>query len=183
MTPSSIRPRSVLLLAAASATSAMACGASINAVYEGDVRFEHCMAIDERPGELAESRRSCWDEWYKYYTFGQTRDRVDYARLRRKQLSDKDDPSRETWTPSALAQRVVPEPTTVLAPPPLTLEGPKPPEPAASAVPVKSEVVEPPAAACSTPCRDTWNACKQSCTGPACDKCVASYKRCMKKCF
>lgn len=179
--PPRARSRYVFALALASAAGALACGASINAVYESDVRFEHCMAIDDRPGEIAESRKTCWDEWVKYYTYGQTRDRVDYARRRRKDLSDSNDGSKESWAPPALAQRVVPEPTTVLAPPPLTLADAKTAEPAASATPVK--VDDPPSTVCSTQCRDTWTTCKQACTGPACDKCSATYKRCMKKCF
>ena len=171
----------VYALAAACAAGGLSCGASLNAVYEGDVRFEHCMALDARPGELGETRKTCWDEWVKYYTFGQTRDRVDYARMRRKQLSDEDD-GKDAWAPPALAQRVVPEPTNVLAPPPLTLADVKTSEPAASVAPVK-EAPEPPAAACQSSCRETWTSCKGGCTGAACDKCTAAYKRCMKKCF
>src|SRR4051812_17377322 len=109
MITSRARSRIVCALAAACAGGGLSCGASINAVYEGDVRFEHCMAIDAQPGELAESRKTCWDEWVKYYTFGQTRDRVDYARLRRRQLSDTADGA-AAWAPPALAERVVPEP-------------------------------------------------------------------------
>ena len=42
-----------------SATGLLACGASINAVYEGDVRFEHCMALDEHPEEKSTAQKAC----------------------------------------------------------------------------------------------------------------------------
>ena len=57
----------------------MSCGASLQAVYEGDVRFEHCMALDAQPEVKPTIRRTCWEEWRKFYTFGQTRDRTEYA--------------------------------------------------------------------------------------------------------
>lgn len=173
----------VMALALGCATGALACGASINAVYEGDVRFEHCMALDEHEGEKSTIQKSCWDEWVKYYTYGQTRDRVDYARRRQKALSGESD-FEEHAAPGALVQRAVPEPTTVLAPPPMMLgDAGKSPETSASAS-AKAEAPEPPAAACASQCKDSWTPCKQACSTPACDKtCVAAYKRCMKKCF
>lgn len=166
--------------------SALACGASINAVYEGDVRFEHCMALDERGDVKSTIRKSCWGEWVKYYTFGQTRDRVDYARLREKHLSGSSDFDDGSWSPPMLAQRVVPEPTTVLAPPPMTLgdAGASSEVDAAAAASSSASALEPPAAACATPCRETWATAKQACTNAACEKtAAAAYKRCMKKCF
>jgi len=63
------------------------CGASIQAVYEGDVRFERCMALDVRPEIAVGERRECWTDWVVFYTYGQTRDRLRHAHLRIKQLS------------------------------------------------------------------------------------------------
>ena len=63
------------------------CGASIQAVYEGDVRFEHCMALDAQPEIKRSLRRECWVEWITFYTYGQTRDRVLHAQLRIQQLA------------------------------------------------------------------------------------------------
>lgn len=79
--------RSMLLLGLALAGGAGACGASIQAVYEGDVRFEHCMALDAQPDVKAHIRRACWREWVSFYTYGQTRDRVRHAQMRIRQLS------------------------------------------------------------------------------------------------
>ncbi len=172
----------VVALASGSAAFPLACGASINAVYEGDVRFEHCMALDEHSDEKSTIQRSCWDEWVKYYTYGQTRDRVEYARRRQKQLSGESD-FEETGAPGVAVQRAVPEPTTVLAPPPMMFaDAGKSPE--ADAAPSASAAPEPPAAACAAQCREAWTPCKQGCTAAPCEKtCAATYKRCMKKCF
>jgi hypothetical protein len=68
--------------------AASGCGASIQAIYEGDVRFEHCMALDAQPQIKTGIRRACWVEWVSFYTYGQTRDRVAHAQLRIRQLSD-----------------------------------------------------------------------------------------------
>ncbi len=177
----------VLSLAALSTLCAiafLACGASINAVYEGDVRFEHCMALDEHEGEKSTIQRSCWDEWAKYYTYGQTRDRVEYARRRLRELSGASD-FEETTAPSLVAQRAVPEPTNVLAPPPMMLSDAGPtPDADASDASAKVEIADPPAAACATQCRDAWTPCEQACGDASCKKtCEKTYKRCMKKCF
>ena len=173
----------VITIAACSALPALACGASLNAVYEGDVRFEHCMALDERPDANPAARTSCWKDWVKYYTFGQTRDRVDYARRRQRQLSGASETDATTGAQAALAQRVVPEPTTVLAPPPMLIaDAGRAPEDAGASN--KPPAPEPPAAACAALCGDTWAATKQACTNAACEKTAATtYRRCMKRCF
>src|SRR5437773_406316 len=68
------------------------CGANMQAVYEGDVRFEHCMALEMRQEMRDRLRRECWVEWLAYYTYGQTRDRVSHAELRIQQLSSDETP-------------------------------------------------------------------------------------------
>ncbi|MFO0593510.1 MAG: hypothetical protein U0441_38570 [Polyangiaceae bacterium] len=180
----SARSVTVVALAPVCAVSVLACGASINAVYEGDVRFEHCMALDSHSGEKSTIQLSCWDEWVKYYTFGQTRDRVEYARRRQRELSGESD-FQETSAPSVVAQRAVPEPTNVLAPPPMMFgDAGAPADAAPPDASAKPEDAEPPAAACAAQCRDAWTPCKQACTTAACEKtCEKTYKRCMKKCF
>ncbi len=74
------------------AAGSLRCGANMQAVYEGDVRFEHCMAFDMQPEVRDEVRRECWVEWVAYYTYGQTRDRVSHAELRIQQLSSRNKP-------------------------------------------------------------------------------------------
>jgi len=167
-----------------------ACGASINAVYEGDVRFEHCMALDSEKETKPTIRRACWEEWTKFYTFGQTRDRVEYARLRMKQLSLTSDfdegeflASVDVRTPSA-----VPEPTSALAPPPMMLATdagtPTDPADAGADADAGEEVVLLPGLTCSKTCELTFTNCQSACRVPACGAtCTSKYKGCMKRCF
>jgi hypothetical protein len=165
------------------AACAAACGASINAVYEGDVRFEHCMALDSGKNVKPTIRRACWEEWARFYTFGQTRDRVDYAKLRVQQLSGASDFDEGEWAPAVKRPSAAPEPTSVLAPPPSMLaadagapEQP-PPAPSASAAAL-------PGASCADECKASFKLCPQDCKTPACEKnCTAKYRRCMRKCF
>ncbi len=89
-----------LVAAAAFWPSIQGCGASIQSLYEGDVRFEHCMALDAEPGVKAVFRRACWTEWLTFYTYGQTRDRVIFARKRLKQLSPVSEPARPRRPPA-----------------------------------------------------------------------------------
>ena len=79
--------RAVLFVAIGAGVGVASCGASIQAVYEGDVRFEHCMALDSQPDVKPHIRRACWREWISFYTYGQTRDRVRHAQKRIRQLS------------------------------------------------------------------------------------------------
>ena len=64
------------------------CGASVEAIYESDVRFEHCMALDARVDVKPAMRRACWAEWAAFYTYGQTRDRLEHAQERIEALGD-----------------------------------------------------------------------------------------------
>ena len=59
-----------------------ACGPSFEAIQEGDLRFAHCDRLDVDPGITASHRLHCWREWRRVYTYGQTRDRVEYAQRR-----------------------------------------------------------------------------------------------------
>ncbi|XXT17695.1 hypothetical protein WME94_46435 [Sorangium sp. So ce429] len=182
-----MRFRTLLCLAAVSAT---ACGASINAVYEGDVRFEHCMALDSMAEIKPTLRRACWDEWLQFYTFGQTRDRVEYATLRERQLSRASDFDEGEWTPPSNRAPAVPEPTSALAPPPrlLTADVAAPAEEADAgapdATPDAAEDAAPPGAECSAACEASWKECQQDCKSAGCEKgCTAKYTRCMRRCF
>ncbi|WP_437295046.1 hypothetical protein [Sorangium sp. So ce426] len=191
-----VRFRTLLCLAAASVT---ACGASINAVYEGDVRFEHCMALDSLADVKPTLRRACWDEWLQFCTFGQTRDRVEYATLRARQLSHASDFDEGEWTPPSSRAPAVPEPTSALAPPPrlLTADVAAPAateeahaDPAANdggaaaSASNTAEEAAPPGAKCSASCQTDWKECQDDCKSAACEKgCSGKYTRCMRRCF
>jgi hypothetical protein len=68
--------------AALLALAGVGCGASFEVLHEGDVRFAHCDRLDLDQHITASHRLHCWQEWQRVYTFGQTRDRLDYAKRR-----------------------------------------------------------------------------------------------------
>jgi hypothetical protein len=182
--PSRTRRVVELLAIAVAGGLALSCGASIQAVYEGNVRFEHCMALDSRPDVKPTLRRACWEEWDRFYTFGQTRDRVEYARMRREQLVGASDFDEGDWAPKTRVADAVPEPTSAAAPPPmlLTPDGGAS-QPAPSSEPRAPE--KPPTnAECTTTCDGAWSVCRGDCKTSVCEKtCQSKYKRCMKSCF
>jgi hypothetical protein len=181
--------RRALIVMTVSLAMATACGASLQAVYEGDVRFEHCMALDSRSDVKPTLRKACWEDWVKFYTFGQTRDRVEFAKLRQKQLIASSDFDEGEWVLEPRPQAAVPEPTSVLAPPPRTLASDGgPPEDDLDAGAADAADGAPdaalPGSTCASDCEDTFTICRQECTTPACEAgCSTRYKRCMRRCF
>src|SRR4051812_3724316 len=82
------RPLFVAGIAPLVALAALAaCGPSYQALYEGDARFEHCYALEEASLSSMQQRSDCWRDWMLRYTYGQTRDRVEYASARYRALS------------------------------------------------------------------------------------------------
>jgi hypothetical protein len=71
-----------LLPALATWLAAQGCGPSFEAIQEGDLRFAHCDRLDLDPNIAPSHRLHCWREWRRVYTYGQTRDRVEYAQRR-----------------------------------------------------------------------------------------------------
>lgn len=144
--------------------TAAACGASPSALHEGDLRFEHCMALDHEQTK-PQFRRACWEEWVRYYSFGQTRDRIDYATSRAHM-----DPSRPP--PAA------PGPTNMAAPPPIVASAAPSAKPSASAA-------RPDASACAARCDERWSACERPCGGraPCVRACADGLRSCTKACF
>ena len=171
-------PLSRTALAVIIGLSAAACGASIQSLYEGDVRFEHCMALDARPDVKPTIRRACWDEWVEFYPYGQTRDRIDYAKLREKQLSTASDFDEADWvSPGVGRSNVAPDPTSAFAPPPAIIVAGDGGLPDASAEPTA------PLSDCANDCQQSYDACRQPCKTAPCEKqCSARYKRCAKRC-
>ncbi len=175
------------VLAAIPAVLATACGPSVQLTYEGNVRFEHCYRLDLDPAIAPPHREACWTEWLGTYTYGQTNDRVEYARRRLAELKSsresvplRVDTMIETDAPAAPAD--APAPTTVHSPPPPTagatralIEKPPPPSD------------EPPGHECAEHCSRVWYSCQASCsTGkqlPLCENCATDYRACVRDCF
>lgn len=60
----------------------LACGPSVQFIYEGNIRFEHCYRLDLDSRIVASHRKACWEDWLARYPRAQTRDRLEYAKRR-----------------------------------------------------------------------------------------------------
>ena len=191
-------PRSLLgrsgLMALLALGIAGGCGPSVQSIYEGNVRFEHCYRLDLEVDAAPTHREACWKEWLGLYTYGQPRDRIEYARRRARAFTsgDPDCPKLNVGDSKKTEARqfylVVPAPTSVHAPPPPIAtrwygDAGTPPAtvtPAAAAAPQDD---------CASSCRETQQACARPCDpdagkpDPACKTCASDYKACMKRCF
>jgi hypothetical protein len=183
-------------LVATSAGAATGCGPSFQAVYECDVNFEHCYALDQGSAS-PDAMKACWRDWLHGYTYGQSRDRVEYAATRFSELSlDPTLPGEDTQTrPKRTHSMVAPLPTSAFAPPPnvasehgdtvvaaspvasVTYAGATGP---ARVVPVASRA---PGEQCTSACGERWNGCRRGCADGACDGCDRSYRECVPACF
>ncbi len=173
---------------------AAACGPSVQSIYEGNVRFEHCYRLDLLVDTAPTHREACWKEWLGMYTYGQPRDRIEYARRRAHAFAngDVDRPTLDTADTHKTEARqfylVLPAPTSVHAPPP-----PVATRWYADAGNAPTAPTAPPASApedeCGNACRETFLGCSEPCAGDAgkpsgaCKACDPSYKSCMKHCF
>jgi hypothetical protein len=184
-------------LALAAAGIALSCGPSVSTIYEGNIRFEHCYRLDLDRHIAPTHRAACWREWEDRYTYGQTRDRLEYAKRRLGSLAtgDAHRPELRFDEPDGGAPESpseAPAPTSVHAPPPPLSKSPEHPS-EGSADAGKPEAPEagpePPGAACTAECRDDWKSCLEPCTPDAgakrraCKACDADYGRCVQRCL
>src|SRR5262249_55686964 len=105
-------------------TALAGCSLSYQSVYEGDVRFEHCYRLDEEHRVPIGDKVACWHDWSQKYTYGQTRDRIEYALARERTLSLAQASGERSAPPgasTALATIASPQPTNAFAPPPPTM--------------------------------------------------------------
>ena len=187
------------------------CGPSFQVIYEGNRRFEHCYALEENPTVAMPDKSTCWRDWSEHYTFGQTRDRVQYAISRYVALSRAGSaPTDEAMMMAAPGETQprtsiinAPAPTNAFAPPPKVLESgeerrvvtPGHPGEAANVpfidagapAPVVQTVL--PSQVCNDKCGGDYKTCATTCEGDAgpkakaCVACESKYKTCMRTCF
>lgn len=202
----------VALAPVALALAGLACGPSFQAIYEGNSRFEHCYAAEENPQTPMLDKSECWRDWSERYTYGQTRDRVQYAIARYVALSQAPNvPTDEVLmnaapgiTPRAREQTInAPTPTNAFAPPPKVLDATDagaPPPTRPSEAPHASSAPEPaslpvslPASDCGDRCGSSFRACHAGCAAAdagagankpdPCKACSVTYRACMRGCF
>ena len=172
------------------------CGPSVQSIYESDVRFEHCYRLDLEVDVATTHRQACWTAWLDRYTYGQPRDKLEYARRRVRAFSagDTDKPELRVGQNQEDARQfylVVPGPTSVHAPPPpiatrMNATTEAPPAPSSSAL-AKSADKPAPGEECASACRSAFSSCNEACDPttktPACKSCDPDYKKCMARCF
>jgi hypothetical protein len=185
--------------------SALACGPSFQAIYEGNARFEHCYALEENAATVIPEKADCWRDWSEHYTYGQTRDRIHYATARYVALSQSSSvPTDEAMMMAAPGMTprqstiTAPAPTNAFAPPPKVLEDygdastARPARPSevpmvvgvgASSASAKAAPPAPPplpplpATECGDSCKTKFRDCD---AGATCEK---PYRACMRACF
>jgi hypothetical protein len=187
-------PSRFILAPALVALASIACGPSFQAVYEGDVQFEHCYALDESATTPLRDKAECWKDWTHNYTYGQTRDRVEYAVSRTYALSvapslPTDDVLQQSAPGGGFRKNLIsaPAPTSVFAPPPNTM--PAHDEDAGAASNDAGKLAElaairAPGADCAGACDEGWAACKSTCGAEQrCAICNSAHAQCMVSCF
>ncbi len=190
-------------LALGSAAVAPACGPSVQSIHEGSVRFEHCYRLDLDVDIAPGHREACWKEWLGGYTYGQTRDRIDYARRRIRSFASGDTARPELTMEGERRPEerqfylVVPGPSSLHAPPaPIAtrvrgLDGGAADEleaATAASAPAPVPAGSVPGQDCATACTTAFNSCRAACAGDAgsqaaCKSCDPDFKRCMRRCF
>jgi hypothetical protein len=162
-------------------------------VYECDVRFEHCYALDQSAVQ-PDAKKDCWRDWLHGYTYGQSRDRIEFAATRFSELSlDPTLPNEDVRGPRPRRPErpvAAPVPTSAFAPPPNVAEGHIAQESSSSPVKtgtkdtsVHAAAPQAPGADCAQTCGEKWNACRATCKDRACDACDKAYRACMPGCF
>ena len=181
-----------------------ACGPSFQTIYENDARFEHCYALDEGTTAIS-AKAACWKDWKEHHTYGQTRDRVEYAQSRYVALASNALPTDEGMMQAApgevgeRSQNTAPAPTNPFAPPQAMMAAPdagarveQPPPPpvpvsigttddagAQFANQLANPLDRPATAPCTDDCTRLWGTCKRDRPERTCD---AAYSRCVIEC-
>jgi hypothetical protein len=185
--------------------AALGCAPSFQAVYECDVHFEHCYALDQ--GDSSDdAKRQCWRDWLHGYTYGQPRDRVEYARSRMRDgsleppLATVAEPLASAEPPRSTGTRSDPSrssgaallPRSAFTPPPIVnvVDG----EGGSAATAKTGEDADGakldggvpsrvPGADCARSCEEHWSGCRDACKASACVECDSAYRRCARSCF
>jgi hypothetical protein len=166
-------------------------------VYENDVHFEHCYAVDASPTMPHNVKLQCWAEWSQRFSQGQARDRVEYALARQRALlSGADDPSariaigaQPSSAPPPLAASPVvasPLPRSPYEGPPATmaLASAAPAPSAAPPAPAKPEKNLSPTQLCARDCGEAFTGCATACQRSTCyNRCGELARKCIAECL
>jgi hypothetical protein len=172
---SPLTPATLVLLGAG-------CGPSFEAIQEGDLRFAHCDRLDLDPNISASHRLHCWREWRRVYTYGQTRDRVEYAQRRIAEVVSGDtEPPFEL--PSGSSRR--PDADRAVAPNPVHRPPPAVVPLAGTESALTRDAAEGPfGPGCRSRCEAGRAACAPDCETQArgCQDCERTFETCLANC-
>jgi len=171
------------LFAAAALALTASCGPSFEAIQEGDLRFAHCDRLDLDPNIAASHRLHCWREWRRVYTYGQTRDRVEYAQRRIAEVLS-GDPDPPFMLPDGSGVR---SPSDQPSAPSPALSPPPPIVPLSAAEPDPSRDGDPvglTTTGCRSRCEATRAGCAPGCESQptGCHDCESSFHACLGNC-
>ncbi len=164
------------------------CGPSVQVLHEGSVRFEHCYRLDLDPAIAPPHRKACWKAWQERYSYGQSRDRLEYADRRIDSIERGDPPPGLQLDSGAPEPAAAESPTDPHAPPPPVarpVDGITPFDETPS-VPHSAETKDGvPGDACAATCREGRRQCLPSCKPdqPEDCGCETKYRACMIACF
>jgi hypothetical protein len=170
-----------------------ACSLTYQSLYEGDVRFEHCYRLDDEKQVPVAEKQRCWREWNQKHTYGQSRDRVEYAIARERALGQAQ-ASGESTGPRGLVFPGgiiwAPQPTSAFAPPPQFMSrdagasDTEHPAVASFAERTTGPPSSAPGATCGGACGKAWVQCGEQCKVNGCQaNCDDRYRVCMRACF
>jgi hypothetical protein len=161
----------------------LGCGPSFEAIQEGDLRFAHCDRLDLDPNIAPSHRLHCWREWRRVYTYGQTRDRVEYAQRRIAEVVSGDTEPAFVLPTGAERRRDTGQSSEGLSPevPPPAVVGA--PAPSAAGTSTTSSNPDVPSV-CHTRCEADQAGCAPGCESRprGCQPCRPSFETCLDEC-
>jgi hypothetical protein len=121
------------LIVGAALVSWAGCGPSVQFIYEGNIRFEHCYRLDFDPNIAPSHRKACWEDWSQRFPRGQTRDRLEYAKRRIDSLAGGERgtlnlnllAAADAGVDPSTALQPAPAPTNAHSPPPARMAAPE----------------------------------------------------------
>lgn len=184
----------------------VSCGPSVQSIYEGKVRFEHCYRLDLDERITKGHREACWNQWIGTYSYGQPRDRIEYARrrVRSLEMGDPEPPRLNLDSQRQPSQRQfylsVPAPTSAHSPPPpiatrVYETNESPPNKGDAGAGDQAKPTSTPgnphapthAAAPGDACLDDCRTARKTCLGGSCKNqncdCDGQYKTCVANCM
>jgi hypothetical protein len=154
----------------------------VSKTYESDVRFERCYALDWKGQVDPGIRTRCWEEWLAHFAEGQTRDRIEHARMQVKGGGAGAHIGATGSAEQPIAARALPEPTSVFSPVPM-MASPNASSQASAGVTASASAEPAVRSGCETRCDKALEGCLSGCASAICEQfCAQRHGKCTPKC-